>query len=327
MMFRKGKCIVPVLIALAGLLGAAGFGWLGHAGPVGGRGNGPAKHLAKKQAGQNDGRDTRAADREAIRKATQSFLKAFESGDAKAVAAHWTSGGEYVSGDDPPYRGRAALEKAYHKFFADTKDLKVEVEIESLRFLSRDSAVQEGYFKVRKDKDGERTASRFSAVFVHEGGKWLMAVLRELPGAGDNLRDLEWLIGTWKAQRDGTDVETTYEWNEKKTFIKVRFTIKGDGRTLTGTQRIGKDHSTGRLRSWTFESGGGFGEAVWDRDGKKWLVEAKGVLEDGSTLTATNILTRIDDDAFTWQSTNRTVDEDDLPDLPPIKVTRVKTRK
>jgi uncharacterized protein (TIGR02246 family) len=326
-MFGKGKFIVAALLTSAALLGAAGFGWLGHAQQAGSEGKGAAKQVSKNQGNGANDRDDRAADRAAIRKAAQSFLQAFESGDAKAVAAHWTSGGEYVSDDDTPYRGRAALEKAYNKFFADTKDLKVEVEVESLRFLSRDNAVQEGYFKVRKGKGGERTASRFSALFVREGGKWLMAVLREWSGAGETLRDLEWLIGTWKAQRDDTDVVTTYEWNEKKTFIKVRFTIKLDGRTLTGTQRIGKDPSTGRLRSWTFESGGGFGEAVWERDGKKWLVQAGGVLEDGGTLTATNILTPIDDNAFTWHSTERTVDGEDLPDLPPIKVTRVKVRK
>jgi uncharacterized protein (TIGR02246 family) len=323
-MFGKGKFIVATLLTSTALLGAAGFGWLGRAQQAGGEGKGAAKQFAKNRG---NGANDRAVDRAAIRKATQGFLEAFESGDAKAVAARWTSGGEYVSGDDTHLRGRAALEKAYKEFFAANKGLKAEGEVESLRFLARDTAVEEGYFKVRKGKGGERTVGRFSALFVREDGKWLMALLREWSGEGETLRDLEWLIGTWKAQRDGTEVVTTYEWNEEKTFIKARFTIKQDGRTLTGTQRIGKDPSTGRLRSWTFENGGGFGEAAWDRDGKKWLVEAKGVLEDGSRLTATNILTRIDDNTFTWQSTERTVDEEGLPDLPPIKVTRVKAGK
>ena len=65
---------------------------------------------------------------------------------------------------------------------------------------------------------------------------------------------------------------------------------------------IGKDASTGQIRSWAFDPDGSFGEASWTRDGKKWTQESAGVLDDGSVLAATNILSRIDDDSFTFQS-------------------------
>jgi len=32
---------------------------------------------------------------------------------------------------------------------------------------------------------------------------------------------------------------------------------------------VGKDRSTGQIRSWTFDPDGSFGEASWARDGKK----------------------------------------------------------
>jgi hypothetical protein len=54
------------------------------------------------------------------------------------------------------------------------------------------------------------------------------------------------------------------------------------------------------------------------------VIEATGVEADGGEMTARNIITLVDKDTFTWQSTERTLDDDDLPAIPPVKVTRVK---
>ena len=72
--------------------------------------------------------------------------------DPKAVVAFWTPDGEYVGPDGTTIRGREALARAYAGFLAKNPKLKVEVERTSVRFLSRDTAVEEGHFKVRKDR-------------------------------------------------------------------------------------------------------------------------------------------------------------------------------
>ena len=54
------------------------------------------------------------------------------------------------------------------------------------------------------------------------------------------------------------------------------------------------------------------------------MITAAGVQADGGELTATNILTPVDKNAFTWQSIERTLDGKELPNIPPVKVTRVK---
>ena len=41
-------------------------------------------------------------------------------------------------------------------------------------------------------------------------------------------------------------------------------------------------------------------------------------------MTATNILTQINNDTFTWQPVNLTIDGEPVGNLPPVKVTRVK---
>jgi uncharacterized protein (TIGR02246 family) len=266
----------------------------------------------------------RKADEEAIRKQSVAFVGAFEKGDAKALAELWTEQGEYTDEGGTTLRGRSAIAEAYAKLFGEHPRRKLELNVESVRFVARDSAIAEGVAKLTRGDEGKPTFSRYSILYAHEGERWLMAVVREWPDEGATLKEIDWLIGSWVAKTDDGEVRTTYEWDEGKHFIRARFTIKDKGRTVAGTQRIGKDPRTGQLRSWLFEQGGGFGEATWSWDAKRWVIEATGVTEDGTEMTATNILTPHGRDAFTWQSTNRTVDAEAAPDVPPVKVTRVK---
>jgi uncharacterized protein (TIGR02246 family) len=268
----------------------------------------------------------RKADEEAIRKASAELTRALEKGDAKALAALWTEEGEYVGGDGTNVRGRAALEAAYTKFFAKNRDVKAETNIDAIRFVGRDSAIEEGFAHVRKGKGKgeEPAASRYSILYAREDGNWRIALLREWPDEGVTLRDLDWLVGTWAAKTEDGEVRTTYEWDENKVFLRARITIKEADRTVTATQTIGKDPRTGGLRSWLFGSDGGFGEAVWSLDGKRWVMEATGVTPDGGEMTATNVLTPIDKDSFSWQSIDRALDGEALPNIAPVKVTRTK---
>jgi uncharacterized protein (TIGR02246 family) len=265
-----------------------------------------------------------AADEAGVRASSKDFVKAFEKGDAKAVAAFWTEEGEYISDDGTNYRGRDAIQDAYAKFFDKNPKLRFEVQIESIRFVSKDSAIEEGYAKTYSEKTRKNTSSRYSVLHVREGGKWLMAVVREWPDEGTTLRDIDWLIGSWSAKTDNGEVRTSYEWDEDKKFIRMRFTITKKGETITGSEMIGRDPRTGQLRAWLFENDGGFGESMWTWDGKRWLIEAGGVQSSGAEMTAVNILTPIDKDSFTWQSDDRTLDGESVQSIPPVKVTRVK---
>jgi uncharacterized protein (TIGR02246 family) len=270
--------------------------------------------------------DAHAADRSAIQEQMKSFVAAFERGDAKALAAHWTAGGEYVGGDGTNLSGRVAIEKAYGELFVKNSKAKLDVEEGAARFTSQNAAIGEGYFKVRRDNEGASTG-RYHILYVKEEGQWRIAVLRESPDEGASLSEIEWLIGDWETKSDEIQVRSSYKWWGNKSFIRMDFAIKEKDRTLSGFQMIGKDAATGELRSWTFEADGGYGEAVWSRDGKKWALDSAGVLSDGTTVSATNILIPIDDQSFTWQSTNRMVGGEEQPNIPPIRVRRVKEQK
>ena len=49
-----------------------------------------------------------AADREAIRAAADSYTAAYNRGDTKAVARHWSDKGQWIGPDGKPVEGRAA---------------------------------------------------------------------------------------------------------------------------------------------------------------------------------------------------------------------------
>jgi uncharacterized protein (TIGR02246 family) len=300
------RCIMRVIRIALGLLAAAVVLAVGHAA---------------------DEPSARQPDKAAVEAATTDFAKAFNTGDAKALAAKWTAEGEYVSDDGETFRGRAALEKAYGAFFAKNKGSELAVEVETVRFPSKDTAVVDGHFKLHKGKNRELVVSKCSFLFAREDGKWLIAIARETPGDGLSLRDLEWLVGSWEYAKDGVEVSTKYEWTKNKTFIRCTFSVKRDGDTHTGMQMMGKDPATGSLRVWTFEDSGGIGDTEITREGKKWMHAATGSTADGKAIAATNILTPFDGDSFLWQSVGRSLDGEALPDLPPVKVTRVKAKR
>jgi uncharacterized protein (TIGR02246 family) len=272
--------------------------------------------------------NARSEDRAAIRTALDSFVKAFESRDAKALAAHWTAEGDYDNEVGVSIQGRAEIEKAFTAFFAKTPEVTAEIHPQSLRFLSRDTAIGEGSVAVRRGPAEPSKSARYSTILVREEGRWRLAQLSESPDDQVTITDLDWLIGEWKSTGgQGAEIRTTYAWAPNKKFINVQFSIKERDLALTGSQVIGVDPATGSIHSWTFEADGGVGEGEWSRDGEHWSLDAAGTLADGRTLTETNILRRVNEDTFTWQSIDRLLDDSEIPDLPPVKVTRVKPQK
>jgi uncharacterized protein (TIGR02246 family) len=267
----------------------------------------------------------RPDDRAAIRQTMNGFAAAFEKGDAAAAAAFLTAGAELIPDDAPAIRGRDAVQKAFADHFAKVPKCKVTLEPESLRFTSRDTAIEEGNIKVAREK-AETSYNRYSVLLVREDGKWLLGYIKEWPDEDADLKDLDWLIGTWTSKRPDLEIQTKYEWFGNKTFIKGQITVRGKEKNFTGMQMIGIDPGTGDLHYWTFEHDGGVGEGTIKQEGKKWVFDSTMTLSDGSILEANYLMIQIDKDTFTWQPINLVLDGEQLGNDAPAKVTRVKTK-
>ena len=121
---------------------------------------------------------SRDADREAILQSARDFTAAFEKGDAKAVAALWTEQGEYESDDGTILRGRTAIEAAFAAHFKARPAEKMEIKVETIRFPSRDTAVEEG-LTCTTASDMLPDSARYRVLHVREDGKWRIALCRE----------------------------------------------------------------------------------------------------------------------------------------------------
>jgi len=142
------------------------------------------------------------------------------------------------------------------------------------------------------------------------------------------LEDLDWMVGTWVDEGEGSKVTTTCSWTNNRKFLKRSFSVTIDGHlSLEGDQFVGWDPIEGRIRSWTFDSEGGFGEGRWLRDGNRWLVKTSYVLADGERASALNVYTYVDRDTLKWQSTNREVGGELLPNVPEVTVVRQKSEE
>jgi uncharacterized protein (TIGR02246 family) len=273
-----------------------------------------------------------AEDEKAIQKNQAGYTRAFNAGDAKALAAFWAADGEFVDADGKSSKGRGAIQREFASFFAETKGLKLEVSTHSLRFVSPGVALESGTSRVVRSSDGESSVTSYHIVHTKRDGQWQLASVRESAhvesSSYEQLRSLEWLVGNWTSKNGGRSLELSCEWTAKRAFLLRKYVLKDtDNPAKTGVQVIGWDPVEGTIVSWVFDSDGGFASERWTRDGKRWILEATGVTHDGAEVTATNILTPVDHDNFSWQSVRRTLDQVPLPDTALVRATRVKAGK
>jgi len=257
------------------------------------------------------------------------FIAAYNRGDAKAVASFWTPDATYVDQDGREYKGRAAIEKRYAQVFAAGKGARLTIHVTSVKQVSPDVVLEDGITEVTSAGGGPAEASRFSAVLVKKDGQWYVQSVRDAeaqaPSNAQYLEDLEWLIGEWEGETEkGVSATASYDWAENQNFIVSKFATTLDGDPVVGgTQWIGWDAVDKRIRSRSFYSGGGFGEAVWTKEGNRWVLQTTARMANGKKASATNVVTKTDDDHMTWQLTKLTVGGESLPDPKPVKMKRV----
>jgi uncharacterized protein (TIGR02246 family) len=263
-------------------------------------------------------------------KRARDFIAAFEKGDAKGVAAFWMPDAVYVDENGRHFKGRPAIEQMYEKFFAKNKGLKLNIIVTSARMVGADVGLEEGLTEVTPAGGGLPSTAGFSAVLVKKDGEWYFESVHDTvarpPSNAAHFDDLDWLIGDWTGETEkGESGKASYAWAENKNFIVSNFATTLDGVPVVGgTQWLAWDAVDKQIRSWSFYSGGGFGEATWTQDGNKWTTNVTARTAAGKKASATNVLTKVDDDHCTWQITKLIVDGKPIPDPQPLKLKRVR---
>jgi uncharacterized protein (TIGR02246 family) len=266
----------------------------------------------------------------AIRATAEAFIKAFNAGDAKAIANLWTPSGTVADDQGNVFKGRKAIEEQYAALFKAHPSARMHVAIKSIDFPTPTTAIEDGTAQVVTKDNDPPAASRYTAVHVQEDGKWLMASVREstLPVSSNfaQLQELAWLVGNWEAKSDGASAESRTRWIANKSFLQRDFTVHRDGLLASsGTQIVGWDPRGERIVSWTFESSGGHGMGVWTVTPDGWRIDSSGVTAEGAPTMSKDQLIRVpgENNVFGWRSGDRRLGDTKVPDVPEVVFDRV----
>jgi len=269
-----------------------------------------------------------ADDEAAIRKMVESYVAAFNKHDVNAMADHWSPDAVYLNrttGEEVV--GRAAIAAQFTAQLKDQPDVKLEVKVDSIDFISPTVAMERGKARIL-NPSAEPEEIDYTAVDVKRDGKWLLDRVTDktkevAPSHYEQLKQLEWMVGHWEGEMDDAEVEMDCNWTKNRNFLTRAFKISIDGDiTFSGMQIVGWDPAEKTIRSWTFDSNGTFAEATWQQNGGRWFLRNRGTLADGRTATMINVMKPVGANSFTWQTIERTAGGELLPNIDEVSVAR-----
>lgn len=280
-------------------------------------------------AGCGQVQSNKEADKKAIRNAVQAYQEAYNQRDDVKLSALWSSNASYlnpITGESA--EGREAIEKLFKERFAKGEKKHLEIEIKNIEFPNEEEAIENGVIKVTVPDQPEQQMA-YEVKFIKENGKWLVNAINEIKlqesiSHFEQLKDLEWLVGKWEDSDDNVQILFNNQWDKYKNFITVNFKMNiYDQDDIEGKQIIAWDPVKDAIRSWVFDSDGGFGEGTWKKTDKSWYATMHYTLGDGRIASSINIYTPVDNHSYTFASVEREVDGEILPDMNPVTVEKI----
>lgn len=276
---------------------------------------------AQSQEAKGTKKSAETMELDGLKSSGAAFEKAYNAGDAKAIAAQFAENAEVVDEEGNIVEGRANIQARFAELFKENPKARIAVELTSLRRLGPDVAVEDGYSTTTLSPDEPGSRSPYTLVHVKRDGKWLVASVRDFPEetteatAHEQLQALEWLVGHWVDESPDGRVETTCKWAEDGNYLLQEYVVKARRGEMRGTQRIGWDPLRHTIRSWAFDHSGAFTEAIWTPIEDSWILKVEGVTPEGRGASATRAVTPISSDSFQIASTSVVVGNELMPDF------------
>jgi uncharacterized protein (TIGR02246 family) len=262
-----------------------------------------------------------------IEAAIESYVAAFNAKDIQKLVSHWAEGGVYVSrSSGEQIAGRTALENEFTTILSAEDAPTLAVQTESIEFISPSVALERGSALISRQGESEETT--YQVVYVKRSGQWLIDRVSEevvpvRPSNYERLSGLEFLIGQWIDVGDGFTIEIDCEWTKNQSFISRKFEVNSDdGDETSGLQIIGWDAKQEQIRSWLFDSNGGFLKGEWTHHDDVWVVQSVATLPDGAAGSFTSVFRPVDEDSYGWKKMNRVLDGKLLPSLDEVIIRR-----
>lgn len=264
-----------------------------------------------------------------IRAVVQTYVEAFNAGDVEKLVSLWSPDGVYLSeSGDEQIVGRDALQEEFNAVLAGEARPVMAVEVESIEFISPNVALERGFATV-SHSEREAHQSHYKVVYVKQDHRWLIDRVTEQQrdpeqdSHYEQLKNLEWIVGEWVDQGDQFRIEIISDWTTNRNYISRTYKLFDEGEiTSSGLQIIGWDAKQKQIRSWLFDSDGGFVSGTWYQREGSWIVQSLGTLADGATGSSVSIFRPLDDGRYSWKKINRVVDGNVLPNIDEVIVQR-----
>jgi uncharacterized protein (TIGR02246 family) len=254
------------------------------------------------------------------------YQEAFNAGRADQLAALPARDAAWVDSNGTVHSGRDAIRAVLSKAFAAAPGRTIEFAVEQVRPLGEDVLLETGS-SIVTGPDGERATSAYTTVYAKDGDDWRIAQITETapatePSPASQLSALRWLEGEWRGEDTQRPITLEIAEGQNGNFLTIKYAFGENGDEGASTEIVGYDAAEDRVRSWTFDSAGGFSEAVWQSDGANWLLVSKSVNPDGTRGSSQlEIRPAADGRSFTVEGYNRESGGVPMPKLGPVKFT------
>lgn len=261
---------------------------------------------------------------QAIDASIAGYAQAYNDANIEDLGTFWAEDCDFVDHRGRRYTGRDEIKALFRRALVDGPGYQLKLTVTARRFLRPDLAIDDGVLELT-EPSGEVESGRYVTVWAKVDGKWVIQNARDMPSdpdtkaAGQNpLGNLQFLVGNWTlAETDAApQVTVACAWVARNKFLLQEFSTPGSdgGEPFTVTVWIGYDPLAGHVRSWYFDSSGGFGSADWLEREDGWSAATSGILPDGRTTTSDFRWTQADNDTIVMTLMNAEVAGEVLPD-------------
>ena len=258
---------------------------------------------------------------EAVKKAEIATIEAFNKGDADALAKLFEEKGELVDENGNVFAGREQISGLFKAFFERFPKAQLQMEVTGVRTVGDSLAIEEGVRLITLPDSDVAAQVRYAAVRDKVGDSWPIASYSEFaddppPTPAEMLSAVSFLVGDWIDESPEGKTTINYRWEDDGNFLLGDYTLAVAGMPESRShQRIGWDPLEGVIRSWTFDSDGGYSTGEWVPTEAGWVIKSDATMPDGTTGSATVTVTPTDADHFIVRSSDRIIGGVDEPEF------------
>ncbi|WP_197441584.1 YybH family protein [Thalassoglobus neptunius] len=264
---------------------------------------------------------------EVVLSSARQFVKEFNAHNVDKLLSMYAPKAEIIQRDGSRQIGTKEIRGSFTTYFEQNPEAQIAVRLESVKELTPNLALEEGTVTLFDDGNTASYVSSYILLHSKVEGMWKIAVSKvtedEILDRQNALDQLAWMEGEWIDEGATSSIYWNCQRSEDGNYLLRSFDIRfADGRVAKGTQRIGWDPVQSRIRSWAFDTSGGFAEATWSQVGEVWVNKSTGYQPDGTAVSATNYVIPIRGDRYLLRSVERIAGNEKADDVEAVVVRR-----